>query len=97
LDRKQPLNWNESNLAAANKLLPEQSDVRLFWSPYGYSIWQRRLKEAMQGQVLGGRPKKDFPESPPIGIAGGTRDSEFWLEAAIPIETIQSAGTVLKK
>ncbi len=94
VDRKLPSEWNQPKLAAANKLLAEKSDVRLFISPHGQSKWGRRLSEAMTGPNFG-PAAKEFPESPPVGFAGQVRGNELWLEAAIPAETIQHAGSVL--
>ncbi|MCI0333085.1 MAG: hypothetical protein L0228_07670 [Planctomycetes bacterium] len=96
LNRKLPTAWNQPELSTANRLLPEQSDVRLFMSPHGRSKWHRRLSEAMTGPHFG-PPAKEFPESPPIGFAGEVRGNELWLDAAVPAETIQSAGTFRKK
>jgi hypothetical protein len=97
LDQKQPITWDHSELGATNTLLPEQSSWRLFVSPSEYHRWQRQLSDAMTGPVFGGRPSKEFPPSPPLGVAAGMRDDELWIDAAVPAETIQSTGAYLKK
>jgi hypothetical protein len=97
LDRNQPIDWNHAELSAANSLLPADADWRLFFSPHHYNRWYRRQMDAVTGPVIGGPLVKDFPSAPPIGVAGGVRRDELWLEAAIPAETIKSAGIYLKK
>jgi hypothetical protein len=97
LARNEAPNLERAALAPANALLPRQSDWRLFFDPHGYNAWHRRQTDAMTGPVLGGRPAKDFPSSPPIGAAGGIRDDELWLDVAVPAATIQSAGEYRKK
>lgn len=96
-DRKQQLDWTRSELAPAANLLPEQADWRLLFSPHHYDKWQRRQKDAITGPVFGGPLVKEFPPSPPIGIAGRFRGGELRIDAAVPAETIQGAGAFLKK
>jgi hypothetical protein len=96
LASRRPVDWDQPEMDGANKLLPKEADWRLFFSPHAYAQWHRRWKDAMTGPVLGRRPAKDFPASPPIGIAGGLRHNELLIEAAVPAETIQSAGAYLK-
>jgi hypothetical protein len=96
LDRKQPLRWDQVELAGANVLLPDKADWRLFLSPHAYAAWQQRLSSAMTGPVFGARPRKEFRMSPPIGLAGGLRNEEFWIDAAVPAETIRNAGEYFK-
>jgi hypothetical protein len=97
LDRKQPIDWNHPELAAANALLPGQADWRIFMSPRGHYEWHRREAEAMNGPIFGAPVPKEFAESPPIAFAGEVRDNELRLEAAIPAKTIEIAGTFFKK
>ncbi len=96
LDRREPVDWNHPELTAANRLLPAEADWRVFFSPHAYHGWLQRHSAAMTGPVFGGRPAKEFLSSPPVGFAGGVRDHEFWLDAAVPAETIQSASAHLK-
>jgi hypothetical protein len=81
---------------ATNKLLPQEGDWKLYVSPHGYNRWLSRQMDAMTGPVFGGPIIKEFPASPPIGIVGGAKDYELWIDAAVPAETIQSAGTYLQ-
>jgi hypothetical protein len=92
LNRKQPLKWDVPALAATNKLLPAEIDWRFYLNPRIQQLWLHRQSEAMTGPVFGGRHKKEFPESPPIGFAGATRDDEITATAVIPVETIKAAG-----
>jgi hypothetical protein len=96
LASKRPINWDHSEVDGANQLLPTAADWRFFFSPRAYSKWHRRWKDAMTGPVFGGRPAKEFPASPPIGIAGELRGNELSVELSVPAETIQSAGVYLK-
>jgi hypothetical protein len=52
---------------------------------------------AITGPVIGGPIVKEFPPSPPIGFAGGVRDSELWIDAAVPAETVKAASSYLRK
>lgn len=98
LDRKQPIEWNRSEVSECNALLPAESDWRLFIDPHRYYAWLERQTSAVVGvPVIGGPLVKDFPASPPVGIAGGFRDGELWLEAASLAPTIKSADTYLTK
>ena len=47
--------------------------------------------------VIGGPLVKEFPETPPIGGAGGVREHELWIDVGVPVETISGAGTYLQK
>jgi hypothetical protein len=97
LDRKQPLDWKRPELAGANHLLPEHSAARVFFSPSGYNRWLRRLMDAMVGTtVIGGPLVKEFPSSPPIGLAAGATERELWADLGVPAQTIQAAGPYIK-
>jgi hypothetical protein len=96
LASNEPADWDHAETLTANNLLPKQADWRLFFSPHAYARWHRRWKDAMTGPALGRRPAKEFSASPPIGLAGGLRNNDFWIEAAVPAQTIQSAGAYLK-
>jgi hypothetical protein len=92
LNRKQPMNWDVPAFAATNKLLPTENDWRIYLNPRIQQSWLQRQSEAITGPVFGGRPKKEFPQSPPIGVAGTTRDDEITATAVVPAETIKAAG-----
>jgi hypothetical protein len=47
--------------------------------------------------VIGAKPAKDFPASPPIAVSGHVQDNELQVDAAAAAETIQSAGAFFKK
>jgi hypothetical protein len=92
LDRKHAVGWNRSELADCNRLLPAESDWRVFFDPHHYSDWLGRQALAITGvPVIGGPLVKQFPASPPIGIAGGFRDHELWIDAAALAPTVKSA------
>jgi hypothetical protein len=98
LSRKRPIEWNQSQLAAANALFPEQAQWRAYFSPHGYTTWLSRQMDAIVGvPVVGGPLVKQFPDSPPIGAAGGIRDGELWVDVAVPVETIRGAGGYLQQ
>lgn len=98
LDHKRPIDWSAREISEPNRLLPTEADWRLFFSPHAYYDWLRRQTDAIVGvPVIGGPLVKDFPASPPIGIAGGFRDSELRIEVAAPADTVKSAGAFLKK
>ena len=78
-----------------NALLPAESDWRVFVDGYRYLDWQRREQAAVVGvPIIGGTLVRDFPPSPPVGIAGGFRDGELWLDAAALPPTLKSARHV---
>jgi hypothetical protein len=92
LDKKQSMNWQQGELAAVNSLLPVESDWRAFVDPHRYNDWMRRESLAMIGvPVIGGPLVRDFPISPAVGIAGGIKDGEVWIDAAVPAQTIRGA------
>jgi hypothetical protein len=93
LDRKQPIEWTRGDMIAANAMLPADADWRLFFDMHHYFNWLKRQMEAVTGTaVIGGPLVRDFPPSPPIGLAAGSRAGEVWLDVAIPAATIQAAG-----
>ena len=97
LDRKQPVEWTASEYADASRPLPPNSEWRFFFSPHRYYEWLRRESTLIIGvPVIGGPLVKEYPASPPIGLAGGLRNRELWLDIAAPAETIKSAGAALK-
>jgi hypothetical protein len=98
LDRKRPIDWTAPQLAAANHLLPDEAAWRAFFSPHGYTTWAARQMDAIVGApVIGGPLVKEFPATPPIGVAGGIRGEELWLDIAVPLETIRGAAEYLQK
>jgi hypothetical protein len=97
LDRKLPVDWKASEFTDAARLLPSNADWQVFFSPHRYYDWLRRETALIVGvPVIGGPLVKDFPASPPIGVAGGLRNRELWFDVAIPGATIKSAGAALK-
>jgi hypothetical protein len=97
LDRKQPHDWKHQDLSSADSLLPPESAVRIFFSPSGYNRWLRRLMDAMVGtNVIGGPLVKEFPVSPPIGLAADATGRELRADVAIPAKAIEAAGTYWK-
>jgi hypothetical protein len=98
LERREQIDWNGSAFVAANKLLAQTVDWRVFFSPRGYYDWKRREAEAMNNgmPVIGAKPAKDFPASPPIVLFGNTRDNELKVNAAVTAETIKAAGAYFK-
>jgi hypothetical protein len=97
LDRKQRLDWQQPPFADVNQLLPKQADWRAFFSPHGYTTWKSRESAAIVGtEVIGGPIVKEFPAAPPIGIAGGVTSGEFWMDIAMPADTMCGAGVYLQ-
>jgi hypothetical protein len=97
LDRKQPVAWDREEISPANRLLPQEAQWRLFFSPHHHNQWRRREAHAITGPVIGGPLVKEFPASPPIGIAGGLGNNELWIDAAVPADTLKAAAAYLKK
>jgi hypothetical protein len=98
LGEKQNIDWNRNGLRECNALLPAESDWRVFVDPHRYLDWQRREQAAIAGvPIIGGTLVRDFPASPPVGIAGGFCDGELWLEAAALAPTVKSADTYLAR
>jgi hypothetical protein len=98
LDRREPIQWNKPELAAANMLLPDNIDWRIFFSPRNYYEWKRRETEATNNgvPVIGAKPAKEFPASPPVAIFGKVHNNELEVNAAITADTIKSAGMYFK-
>jgi hypothetical protein len=97
LDRKQPHDWKHQDLSSADSLLPPESAVRIFFSPSGYNRWLRRLMDAMVGtNVIGGPLVREYPASPPIGLAADAKGRELRADVAIPAKAIEAAGTYWK-
>jgi hypothetical protein len=99
LDRRAPIDWNQPELAPASKLLPDDMDWRIFFSPRHYHEWKRRETEAMNNgvPVIGAKPAKDFPASPPVVFSGKVHGTEVEVNAAIAAETIKATGVYFKK
>jgi hypothetical protein len=98
LNEKQAIDWNRGGLGECNGLLPAESDWRVFVDAHRYLDWQRREQSAIAGvPIIGGTLVRDFPASPPVGIAGGFRGGELWLEAAALAPTVKSADTYLTR
>ncbi len=92
LDRKQPIEWKNPEVSQANALLPAESDGRLFLDLHRYTDWMQRESAALIGvPVIGGPLVREFPASPPLAVAGGTRNGEIWLDAVGLAPTIRSA------
>jgi hypothetical protein len=91
-DRKQPIDWNRDQPSKCNQLLPAESDWRVFFDPHRYFDWEAREALAVTGvPVIGGPLVKPFRDCPPVGIAGGFREKEFWVDAVALAPTIKSA------
>jgi hypothetical protein len=91
-DRKQPIDWNRGELSKCNRLLPVESDWRVFFDPHRYFDWERRQAMAVTGvPVIGGPLVRPFRDCPPVGIAGGFRDEELWIDAVALAPTLKSA------
>jgi hypothetical protein len=90
LELKQANDWNREPFGVTNALLPGDSDWRLFFSPHGYNRWLARKMNAITGPVFGGPLVKDFPASPPVGVAGGIKDQELWADFVVPAQTIRA-------
>ena len=92
LDRKQPIDWNRNETRDTNRLLPANSDWRMFFDPHRYCEWLARESMAtMSVPVIGGPLVRPFPDCPPIGVAGGFRDRELWIECAALAPAIKNA------
>jgi hypothetical protein len=91
LRQERPIDWSTAETGATNRLLPTDSDWRLFFSPHGYTTWLTRQMDAITGPVLGGPIVKRFPPCPPVGAVGGVNDDgELWADIVVPAQTIQS-------
>jgi hypothetical protein len=91
-DRKQPVDWKGADLSKCNRLLPADSDWRMFVDPHRYNDWELRQAIAVTGvPVIGGPLVKPFRDCPPVGIAGGFRNQELWIDAVALAPTLKSA------
>jgi len=97
-DRKRRIEWRGDQLSETNTLLPVEADWRLFIDLHRFADWSRREAGAVVGvPVIGGPLVREFPASPPVGLAGGFRGGELWLDAAVPSLTLKSADTFLAR
>jgi hypothetical protein len=78
-----------AEIRPAAQLMTGASQWQLYVSPHGYTDWQRRKLDAILGAVIGGPIVQQFPESPPIGLAGGVEGRILWTEVAVPVETLR--------
>jgi hypothetical protein len=91
-DRKQPMNWNQGELAKSNMLLPVESDWRVLFDPHRYFDWERRQAMAVTGvPVIGGPLVRPFRDCPPVAVAGGFHDQELWIDAVALAPTLKGA------
>jgi hypothetical protein len=91
-DRKQPIDWNRGELSKCNRLLPAEADWRAFFDPHRYFDWERRQALVVTGvPVIGGPLVKPFRDCPPVGVAGGFRDQELWIDAVALAPTLKGA------
>jgi hypothetical protein len=98
LERKQPTEWKTGDVGECNALLPADADWRAFVDPHRYNEWMRRQTAAMIGvPVIGGPVMRDFPASPPVGLAGGMRDGELWVDAVALAPTLKSTDEYLAR
>jgi hypothetical protein len=89
-DRKQPMDWTRGEPGKSNRLLPAESDWRVFFDPHRYFEWEVRQALAITGvPVIGGPLVKPFRDCPPVGIAGGFRDRELWVDAVALAPTLK--------
>jgi hypothetical protein len=86
---------DDGKTQSASQLLTGDADWRLYFSLDGYNHWLKRQMEAIVGPVIGGPIVRPFPESPPIGAAGGAAQNMVWAEVAIPADTLRGIGQFL--
>jgi hypothetical protein len=90
-DRKQPVDFNKSQLQEENRLLSPESTWRVFFDPHRYNIWQRDESAAMTGvPVIGGPLVKPLRECPPIAVGGSVQEKELTVEIAAKQATVKS-------
>jgi hypothetical protein len=91
VDKIQKIDWTPVETNAANSMLPAEADWRVFLDGHRYYAWKAREMAAVVGvPMFGGSLVQAFPMSPCIGIAGGFRDSELWVEVATPALTVKA-------
>lgn len=90
--RKQPIDWSKPQFASANNLLPEQTDLRVFFNPNSYTEWQHLQNEISNGEVLGGPLTNVIPQCSPIAFGASVNASELRIDIAIPADTIEAYG-----
>jgi hypothetical protein len=92
IDQKRLIEWNRGEVSESNAMLPADADVRAFVDLHRYFDWKRREMMAIIGvPVIGGPLVREFPASPPVGVACAFRDGELRLDAAVLAPTIKSA------
>ncbi|HVT30801.1 MAG TPA: hypothetical protein VHE81_22540 [Lacipirellulaceae bacterium] len=92
LDRKQPIDWNRDQTNVSNRLLPADSEWRVFFDPHRYIDWEQHLASATIGvPIIGGRLVRSFRDSPPVGIAGSFHNRELRIDAIALAPTIKNA------
>jgi hypothetical protein len=86
---------DDGKMQSAAQLLSGESDWRLYFSLDNYNHWLKRQMEAIVGPAIGGPIVRPFPESPPIGAAGGAAQNMVWAEVAVPADTLRGIGQFL--
>jgi hypothetical protein len=98
LTEKRTIDWNRDGLRECNALLPAESDWRVFFDAHRFLDWKRREQtDIINVPIIGGPIVRDFPAAPPLGIAGGFRDGELWIDAAALAPTVKSADMYLAR
>jgi hypothetical protein len=83
---------DDGPMQSVKQLLAGEPDWRFYFSLDGYNRWLKRQLEAIVGPVIGGPIVRPFPESPPIGVAGGAAENTVWAEVAVPADTLRAVG-----
>jgi hypothetical protein len=86
---------DDDKMRSVAQLLAGEPDWRLYFSLDGYNHWLKRQLEAIVGPAIGGPIVRPFPESPPIGAAGGAAQNMVWAEVAVPADTLRGIGQFL--
>jgi hypothetical protein len=94
-DKREAPATDDGKLHLVMPLLTGESDWQLYLSLDGYNRWLKRQMEAIVGPFIGGPIVRPFPESPPIGAAGGASQGTVWAEVAVPAETLRGIGQFL--
>ncbi len=81
-----------AQLSDTAKLFTSAGQWQVYISPHGYTDWKRRQLDAILGAVIGGPLVPQFPDSPPVGLAGGVDGEIIWTECAVPVETLRGYG-----
>jgi hypothetical protein len=85
-------------VAATRELLPGDAPFVAYISPKGCVDWFRRMMNVMMGAFGGGGPViREYPDTPPVGIAAGLEGRVIETDVVLPAEMLQGLSGFIRE